>query len=654
MYLTIILLPLIGSLAAGLRGRAIGSTGAQLIATICLISTTFLALIAFYEVALCRSPVTVNLGNWIVLGTIEVSWTASFDDLTVSMLLPVLCVSSAVHVYSMSYMADDPHTPRFFSYLSLFTGSMVVLVTGDSYLVLFVGWEIIGVASYLLIGFWLTRVQAQTSAIKAMCVNRVGDTALSIGFFVCAWVVGSLDYSTVLGAGIYVNETVLTVIALLFLGGAMSKSAQLPLITWLADAMEGPTPVSALIHAATLVTAGVYLLLRTAPLLEQAPTALVFIAWLGAATSMYAASVGLLVNDLKRVIAFSTCSQLGYMVMAVGLSQYHVGLFHLVTHASYKACLFMGAGSVIHAIGDQQDLRRLGGLSTLLPFTYVCMLIASLSLIALPGLSGFYSKDHLLELAGGCYSLNGHVVYWAGTLAAACTAFYSTRLLLLVFFAGPRSNRATYVHVHEAPILLGAPIAVLSLLAIGFGYCCKDLWLGMGTDFLSATMPVNPMHIVLMEAEFALPAITKLLPLIVTLSGTIAAVVLYLYYPFTLYSYKITWIGRIIYGFINGQWRWNALVTRGVIMPALTLGFYASKVLDRGLIETVGPYGLSQSIAAAGRDIASYDTSIVTSYALYIVIGFVGIAIVLLAPSVHVVSILVFGAGLWVVLFFLI
>jgi NADH-ubiquinone oxidoreductase chain 5 len=333
MYLTLLILPFLGSLAAGLRGRTLGSTGSQLVATTCLALSTILAFVAFYEVALCRSPVTVTIAPWIDLGNLSASWSFSFDDLTVAMLLPVLSVSTCVHIYSMSYMAHDPHTQRFFSYLSLFTGSMLVLATSDSYLLMFVGWEAIGVASYLLIGFWLTRVQAQKAAIKAMCVNRVGDTALSIGFFACIWAMNAIDYSTVMSISPLLNETMLTLIGLLFLGGAMSKSAQLPLHTWLADAMEGPTPVSALIHAATLVTAGVYLMLRSAPMLEHCPTTLLVIGWLGAATAFYAATCGLLVNDAKRVIAFSTCSQLGYMFMAIGLSQYHVGLFHLVTHA---------------------------------------------------------------------------------------------------------------------------------------------------------------------------------------------------------------------------------------------------------------------------------------------------------------------------------
>jgi NADH-ubiquinone oxidoreductase chain 5 len=412
--------------------------------------------------------------------------------------------------------------------------------------------------------------------------------------------------------------------------------------------MEGPTPVSALIHAATLVTAGIYLMLRSSPLLENAPTTLVVMAWIGAATAFYGSVSGLLVNDLKRVIAFSTCSQLGYMVIAVGLSQYHVGLFHLVTHASFKACLFMAAGSVLHSMADEQDMRRLGGLVALLPMTYTAMLIASMSLLALPGLTGFYSKDHILELAAGCYSVNGFVVYVTGTLAASVTAFYSTRLLTLVFGSTPRANQKTYTGVHDAPVLLAAPILMLALLAIGFGFMAKDLWLGMGTDFLSSVLPVNPTNVALVEAEFALSPVLKMIPLMATLTGIFGAFYLYQTNMRFAVSIKSTEIGRVLYWFINGQWHWNSLVTNGVILPSLAVGHVASKILDRGAIETVGPFGLSQTLTSAGRSVAAYDTSIVTSYALYMVLGFLGLAVVLVAPvhSNNVALLMLFVASL--------
>jgi NADH-ubiquinone oxidoreductase chain 5 len=410
--------------------------------------------------------------------------------------------------------------------------------------------------------------------------------------------------------------------------------------------MEGPTPVSALIHAATLVTAGVYLMLRSAPMLEQASTVLLFTAWLGALTAFYAATCGLLVNDVKRVIAFSTCSQLGYMMMAVGLSQYHVGLFHLMTHACYKSLLFLSAGSVLHAMSDQQDIRRLGGLATLLPFTFTSMLVGSLSLMALPGLTGYYSKDHILELAAGSYTLSGTVVYWAGSAAALMTAFYSYRLLTLVFFASPQSTRMAYGNVHEASVLLGAPLVFLSVLAIGFGYLAKDLYLGMGTDFLSSVTPLNPSHTVLVEAEFALSPTTKLVPLVLTIIGATASYLLYQYGSHISFAFKQTTVGRVLYTFINAQWQWNALVTGAVISPTLGLGHVASKVLDRGVIESVGPHGLSQVIPQAGRQVASFDTSLVTSYAIYTVISFLSLAVILISPASYVTLMLIFLSAL--------
>lgn len=375
-------------------------------------------------------------------------------------------------------------------------------------------------------------------------------------------------------------------------------------------------------------------MLRTSPLLEHSPTALMVVAWLGAATAFYAATSGLLVSDMKRVIAFSTCSQLGYMMMAVGLAQYHVALYHLVCHAFFKGLLFMAAGSVIHGMMDQQDLRRLGGLAPLLPFTYTAMLVGSLSLMALPGLTGFYSKDHLLELAAGTYTFNGQLVYWAGTLSAMLTAFYSYRVLMLVFFSTPKANRTAYAHTHEAGLLLGTPLVVLSVLSIVFGFLAKDLWLGMGTDYLTSVLPQSPGHVALVEAEFALPSLVKLMPLLVTLTGAMGAIILF-NSPVGLYiNGGVSSLSRSLFGFLNGQWRWNALVTGTVISPMLSVGHIASKVLDRGIIETAGPYGLATVLPSVGRTIASYDTSIVTTYALYIVTGFVSMVLLLLAPHV--------------------
>ncbi len=632
MYLSILALPLFGSAVAGLLGRKIGVTGAHIVTTGALMTSALLALVAFYEVGLCGSPVSIELFSWIDSEFLLVNWGFLFDSLTVSMLLPVLVVSSLVHLYSVSYMAEDPHNQRFFSYLSMFTFFMLVLVAGDNYLILFVGWEGIGVSSYLLINFWYTRIQANKSGIKAMTVNRVGDMFLSIGFFAILWVFGNVDYATVFRIAPYINETAITIIGLLLLVGAMAKSAQFGLHTWLPDRMEGPTPVSALIHAATLVTAGVYLMLRSSPIIEYGPTVLVVITWVGALTAFVAATTGLLQNDLKRVIAYSTMSQMGYLFMAVGLSQYNVALFHLVNHAFFKALLFLAAGAVIHGMADQQDLRRLGGLVNFLPFTYTAILIGSLSLMAFPFLTGFYSKDLILEVALGQYEVSGNLAYWLGTISAVFTRFYSFRLISLTFFGTRNAPKGDYLHAHEAPMIIVIPLVILSILSIAFGYVAKDAFVGVGTDFLSTALFQHPNHISLIEAEFGIPLSLKLLPAIGSFFG--AALAVYLYHVTPLFTINLTnnALGKAIYKFLNGKWLVDNVYNVFIITGGLRLGHTISKVIDRGILELVGPFGLSNVLSNTGRNIASYDTGIITSYALYIILGLITFLFLLFAP----------------------
>jgi NADH-ubiquinone oxidoreductase chain 5 len=632
MYLSILALPFFGSAVAGLLGRKIGVTGAHIITTGSLMITTVLAVVAFYEVGLCGSPVSVELFSWIDSEFMYVSWGFLFDSLTVSMLLPVLVVSSLVHLYSVSYMAEDPHNQRFFSYLSMFTFFMLVLVAGDNYLIMFVGWEGIGISSYLLINFWYTRIQANKSGIKALTVNRVGDMFLSVGFFAMFWVFGNVDYATVFSVAPYINETAITVIGLLLLLGAMAKSAQIGLHTWLPDAMEGPTPVSALIHAATLVTAGVYLMLRSSPIIEYGPTTLVVVTWVGALTAFVAATIGLLQNDLKRVIAYSTMSQMGYLFMACGLSQYNVALFHLVNHAFFKALLFLAAGSVIHAMADQQDLRRLGGLVNFLPFTYTAILIGSLSLMAFPFLTGFYSKDLILEVALGQYEFSGNVAYWLGTISAVFTAFYSLRLISLTFFTVPNAPKGDYLHTHEAPTVIVIPLVILSIMSIVFGYVAKDLFVGIGSDFLSTALFQHPDHISLVEAEFGLPLALKLLPAIGSVFG--AALALYLYHVVPQFTISLTntALGNALYKFFNGKWLFDVVINQYIIGGGLRLGYVISKVIDRGVIELFGPFGFSTVLTNAGKSVSNYDTGVITSYALYIILGLISFIFLLFAP----------------------
>jgi len=632
MYLSLILLPIFGSIVSGFLGRKIGVTGAHIITCTCTILSAVFAIVAFYEVGLCDSPVSINLTSWIDSELMDVSWGFMFDTLTVSMLLPVLVVSSLVHIFSVDYMSADPHNQRFFSYLSMFTFFMLVLVTGDNYLIMFVGWEGIGISSYLLINFWFTRIQANKSAIKALVVNRVGDMFLSVGFFAIFFVFGNLDYATVFTLAPFINETLLTIIGLLLLFAAMGKSAQIGLHTWLPDAMEGPTPVSALIHAATLVTAGVYLVLRSSPIIEYGPTTLIVITWVGALTAFFAATTGLLQNDLKRVIAYSTCSQMGYLFMACGLSQYNVALFHLVNHAFFKALLFLAAGAVLHATYDQQDQRRLGGLLGFLPFTYTAILIGSLSLMALPWLTGFYSKDLILEVAYGQYEFSGIAAYWLGTLSACLTAFYSLRLISLTFLTYPNASKSVYLNTHDAPTIVMIPLTILSLLAIFFGYIGRDMFVGMGSDFLSPSLFTHPSHITLMEAEFGLSLGIKLLPAIGTLAG--AGLALYLYHVAPLFTIALTNspTGQKLYRFFNGKYFVDVIYNHYFINGGLQFGYTVSKTLDRGIIELVGPHGLSSSLTTSSKTISKQDNGSVTSYALYILLGQIIITLVVFAP----------------------
>jgi len=630
MYLSILVLPLLGSMVAGFLGRKIGVTGSHFITSTSLIITSVLASIAFYEVGICGSPVSIQFMSWIDSESMNVSWGFLFDSLTVSMLIPVLFVSSLVHIYSISYMAEDPHNQRFFSYLSLFTFFMLVLVTGDNYLIMFIGWEGIGISSYLLINFWFTRIQANKAAILALTMNRVGDMMLSIAFFALFWLFGNVDYATVFSIAPFMNETAITIIGILLLFAAMGKSAQIGLHSWLPGSMEGPTPVSALIHAATLVTAGVYLLMRSSPLLEYGPTSLLVIMWVGALTAFFAASCGLFQNDLKRIVAFSTISQMGYLFICVGLSQYNVALFHLVNHAFFKALLFLAAGAVIHAMADQQDVRKLGGLINFLPFTYTAILIGSLSLMAVPWLTGFYSKDLIIELAYAQYQFSGQAAYWLGTLTAIFTSFYSFRLISLVFLSYPNAPKSDYLHTHEASLAVMIPLFTLSLFSIFFGYVFADLFVGLGTDFFAGSLFIHPNHITLVEAEFSLPIIVKLLPSL----GSIAAAVLalFLYHRTPGIDFTESSIGRKIYTFFNGKYLIDVVYNNYFIVGGLQLGYTISKVLDRGVIELVGPYGLSSVLQNTGVNVAKLDTGIVTSYALYIVLGFISLLFLLFAP----------------------
>jgi len=624
MYLTLIILPLLGSIASGLFGRKIGVTGSHIITCSSVIITTILAILAFFEVGLNNIPVTINIARWVDVESLYVLWNFKFDSLTVSMLLPVLIISSLVHIYSIGYMSHDPHNQRFFSYLSLFTFMMIILVTANNYLLMFVGWEGVGVCSYLLVNFWYTRIAANQSAIAALLTNRVGDCFFTIGMFAILWSFGNIDYNTVFSLAPYYNENIITIIGICLLIGATAKSSQVGLHIWLPQAMEGPTPVSALIHAATMVTAGVYLLMRSSPLIEYSSTVLVITLWLGAITTVFSSLIGLFQQDIKKVIAYSTMSQLGMMVIGIGLSSYNIALFHLVNHAFYKALLFLGAGSVIHAVADNQDFRKYGGLRPFLPLSYSVMLIASLSLVAIPFMTGFYSKDFILESAYGQFFLSGTIVYFIATIGAMFTTLYSAKVLYLTFLTNPNGPLVSYKHAHEGDLFMSIPLIVLAIFSIFFGYVTKDIFIGLGTGFFSDnSLFIHPSHEIMLDTEFAVPTLFKLLPFVFTVSLSIISVVVSEFLPKLLINFKFTKLGYNIFSFFNQRFYIELLYNKYIVELILKLGGQTTKHLDKGSVEFLGPYGLEKGLVSLSNSIGKLSTGVITTYALYILIGLI-------------------------------
>jgi NADH-ubiquinone oxidoreductase chain 5 len=624
MYLTLIILPLLGSIFSGFFGRNIGVKGSQLITCSSIIITTILAILIFFEVGFNNIPVTINIARWIDVESLNVLWSFKFDSLTVSMLLPVLIVSSLVHIYSISYMSHDPHNQRFFSYLSLFTFMMIILVTGNNYLLMFVGWEGVGICSYLLVNFWFTRIAANQSSISAFLTNRVGDCFLTIGIFAILWSFGNIEYNLVFSLVPYYNENIITIIGICLLIGATAKSSQIGLHIWLPQAMEGPTPVSALIHAATMVTAGVYLLMRSSPLIEYSSTVLVICLWLGAITTIFSSLIGLFQQDIKKVIAYSTMSQLGMMVIGIGLSCYNVALFHLINHAFYKALLFLGAGAVIHSVSDNQDFRKYGGLIAFLPLTYSVMLIASLSLLAIPFMTGFYSKDFILESSYGQFYLSSIIIYFIATIGAMFTTLYSAKVLYLTFLTNPNGPLINYKQIHEGDLFLNVPLIILAIFSIFFGYLTKDIFIGLGTNFFSDnSLFIHPNHEIMLDTEFAVPILFKLLPFILTVLLSIISIVFTEFFPKLLINFKFSKLGYNIFSFFNQRFFIELIYNKYIVEFIFKLGGQTTKFLDKGSIELLGPYGLEKGLINLSNNINNLSTGIITTYALYILIGLI-------------------------------
>jgi len=623
MLILIVLLPLLGFFSGSLFGRYL-CWGSCFITTGSVFTSFVLSLILFYDVVSTGVTYKLVMGSWIIVDSLHIDWCFCFDSLTSVMLIVVTFISTLVHLYSTEYMEYDPHLPRFMSYLSLFTFFMLILITANNFLQMFVGWEGVGLSSYLLINFWFTRIQANKAAIKAMLVNRVGDFFLLLAIFAIYFVFNSLDYDTVFNlAPLMLDYTILIgqfkipaldMICVLLFCGAMGKSAQLGLHTWLPDAMEGPTPVSALIHAATMVTAGVFLIARCSFLFEYSTFALNLIIFVGSATAFFASTTGLFQNDMKRVIAYSTCSQLGYMVFACGLSSYEVGVFHLSNHAFFKALLFLGAGSVIHAVSDEQDMRKMGGLKNLLPFTYSIMLIGSLALMGFPFLTGFYSKDTILEVAYAKYTIWGHFSYYLGTFAAFFTAFYSIRLLFLVFLAEPNGHRNIILNAHEGSWRMGLPLFILCLLSISVGFLTRDLFIGFGTNFWGSALFVLPNNYLLSDIEF-IDLFHKLLPLIISLLGAFSAYFIYAFGLTEFYKLKKTSIFKFFYNFLNRKWYFDRIYNEFIGQNALNISYHHSyKDIDRGIIEKVGPFGIVGGVQQTFNAISILQSGLIYHY----------------------------------------
>ena len=629
LYSLAVFLPLIGAAVAGLFGRLIGDRASQYVTCGALIGSAAISILILYEVALGGEPRTIVLFSWMTSGTFDVVWSLRFDQLTAVMVFVVSVVSACVHVYSIGYMHHDPSIPRFMAYLSLFTFFMLALVTADNLLQLFFGWEGVGLCSYFLIGFWYDRPAANAAAIKAFIVNRVGDFGFALGIMGVFLVFGSIDLSTIFAAApdkagatiafLGYEADALTVLCILLFIGAMGKSAQLGLHTWLPDAMEGPTPVSALIHAATMVTAGVFLVARMSPLFEHSPVALTVVVVIGAATAFFAATIGLCQNDIKRVIAYSTCSQLGYMFFACGVSAYSAGIFHLMTHAFFKALLFLGAGSVIHAMSSEQDMRKMGGLYTLIPVTYVLMWVGSLALAGIPIFAGFYSKDVIIESAFGAHTIAGDFAFWAGIAAAFMTAFYSWRLLIMTFHGKARADERTMAHVHESPKSMTVPLTVLAVGAMFSGMLGYHYFVGGGLEeFWGDSIFVLPGHDALENAHHS-PFWVIALPVAVAVGGIALAYWFYMFRP----SIPGELAGRFgaVYRFLLNKWYFDELYDRLFVRPAHRVGRGLWKEGDGTLIDGLGPDGLSAVARVLARRVSMLQSGYVYHYAFAMLIG---------------------------------
>ena len=624
MAYLIILLPLLGSLL-GYYSKPLGDRFSEIIPTLLVIASAVLSAIVFYRGIIFDEYSNYIIFEWIKSGSFKVNWSVNIDPLSSVMLVVVTSVSSLVHIYSIGYMSHDPHRPRFMSYLSLFTFSMLMLVVSDNFLQLFFGWEGVGLCSYLLIGFWYKKESANNAAIKAFLVNRVGDFGFAIGIFLIFYFFGTVNYNEV-----FVKASELTVKEINFLGfnvnlitlicltlfiGAMGKSAQFLFHTWLPDAMEGPTPVSALIHAATMVTAGVFLVVRCSPLFEYSQIALNFVAIIGMITALFAASVALVQNDIKKIIAYSTCSQLGYMFFAAGVGAYHVAIFHLFTHAFFKALLFLGSGSVIHAFKDEQDIRLMGGVWKKLPYTWLLMLIGTLALTGFPFLSGFYSKDAIIEFAFFKNTAIGQYAMAIGIFTAFLTAIYSWRLFFKTFHGSYNNKTLPIEKTHESPLVMLVPLVLLSIGAIFAGYFFKETFIGHNYKEFWKTSIFFIKEIEHLHLPIWLLVIT---PILVIFAIPLAY---YLYVKNSTLIESIKKTNEPFYNFLLNKWYFDEIYDFIIVKPVKFIGLVLWKKGDQGTIDRFGPDGFSKIIKFFSNKAVKFQSGFLYDYAFVMLLG---------------------------------
>ena len=625
----IVFLPLLGSLVVGFFGKKLNLMLSHIFSCTMIIIPFFLSLY-FLNLTLSENyNLVVPLFEWLKSGDLITEWSLRLDLLTSVMLVVVTSVSSLVHIYSIGYMSHDPHQTRFFAYLSFFTFAMLILVTSNNFLQLFFGWEGVGLASYLLIGFWYKKDSANSAAMKAFVVNRVGDFGFLIGLAILFYYAGSLNFDVIFSLNeqlslstfsIFNKEfNVLNTACFFLFMGAMGKSAQLFLHTWLPDAMEGPTPVSALIHAATMVTAGIFLVARCSPLFEMSPSILSFITIIGASTAFFAATVALVQNDIKRIVAYSTCSQLGYMFVALGSGAYQIAIFHLFTHAFFKALLFLGSGSVIHAVSDEQDIRKMGGLYKLIPFTWVVMLIGTLGLTGAPLMSGYYSKDGIIEAAFVSQTEGNLYAFYLLVLSALLTSFYSWRLIFLTFNGKSNISTEIFSKVHESPKVMLFPLFILSIFTIFSGVYFVDYFMYHDYQYLwqSSIYLSENNHVI--ESIHYVPKWVKYSPLVMMVIGLITAIIFYLLYPKVPKFLSSQF--NPLYKFLLNKWYFDEIYEFIFIRNISRIGNFLSNFGDKRIIDGLGPDGISLRVMDIAKQISRVQTGYIYHYAFAMLIG---------------------------------